>query len=99
MIIKNIMSDKGEVQTNKTFIRREGKKKAIMNLLLELCETVDVVTRVETPRLSGLVSISIRGNRLGQVRLVLIIGFRVADGNDQERDGCLSQRIHRTNPR
>jgi hypothetical protein len=55
------------------------EKTAIMNFL-ECWETVDV-TRVETLRLSGLVSISTRGNRLGQVGLVLITGFGVADGN------------------
>ena len=57
--------------------RRENK--ADMNFL-ERWETVDV-TRVETLRLSGLCSISTRGNRLGQVGLVLITGFGVADGN------------------
>ena len=62
---------------------KRKENKADMNFL-ERWETVDVtvdVTRVETLRLSGLRSISTRGNRLGQVGLVLITGFGVADGN------------------
>ena len=57
--------------------RRENT--VIVNFL-KRSEMADI-TRVEILRLSGLVSISTRGNRLEQVGLILVTGFEVAGGN------------------
>ena len=66
-------------------------KTVIMNFL-ERWEMVDV-TRVETLRLSGLVSISTRDNGSGQV---LITGFRVADGNRVTKSPDISFNVIRS---
>ena len=57
---------------------------------LERWETVDIA-KVETLRLSGLVSISTRGNGSGQVGLVLITGFGVADGKSHNVVGYFTK--------